>query len=269
MCMPRTTMLTPDRAATFAGMRVLICGASGNLGGHIARQLAEHGARLSLWGRNDQRLDDLANCCRRKGAEVAIRSIDLCNVEAALTALRQDDDLAPFDCAFFVSGAGDTRQAGRVIESPAQLIRLGLLNFIAPAALSAELGERMALRGKGRIAIVGTAAATHPIPFAAGYTSSKCGVSHFAESLRIALWRHGVSVTLISPGFFAAAAEGAYSYARPGELSAQLVAQRTIRAVARKRAELITPWFFVPLRWIGRVLPRAVRDRLLLSLPTP
>lgn len=265
----RTILLTPDPGAAFAGMRILVCGASGNLGGHIADQLAEPGARLSLWGRHHQRLADIAERCRHKGAEVSVRSIDLCNTEAALASLREEDDLAPFDCAFLVSGAGDTREAGRIIESAGQVSRLGLLNFVAPAALAAELGERMARRGKGRIGIVGTAAATHPIPFAAGYTSSKCGLSHFAESLRVALRPHGVSVTLISPGFFAAAVEGTYSYARPGQLAPHLVAQRSIRAVSRGRAELITPWYFMVLRWIGRALPRPIRDRLLLLLSAP
>jgi len=260
---------THDPASAFAGIRILVCGASGNLGGHIARQLAEHGANLSLWGRNLQTLADVAGSCREAGADVETRSVDLCAVEAALAALKQDDDLSPFDCAFFVSGAGDTREPDRKIESAQQIIMLGLVNYVAPAALVAELGDRMAARGTGRIAIVGTAAASHPLPFAAGYTSSKSGLSHFAEAMRVALKPHGVSVTLISPGFFAPTADDPYSYARPGEISPQVVAQRAIRATALRRTELVTPWYFLILRWIAQALPRSVRDRLLQLLPAP
>lgn len=258
-----------DIVAAFAGRRILICGASGNLGSHVARQLAPLGVRLSLWGRDARRLQEVADACGFPASQIAWRSVDLSNINAALAALREEDSSAPFDCAFFVSGAGDTREAGRKVESPALVIRLGLLNYVAPAALSAELGERMAVRGAGRIALIGTAAASHPLPFAAGYTSSKCGLAHFADAMRLALKPHGVSITLVSPAFFSAADEGSYAYSRPGEIPANVVAQRLIRAAALGRSELVTPRRFLVLRWIGRMLPRPLRDRLMLSLPSP
>lgn len=253
----------------FAGQRILICGASGNLGGHLARELAQQGARLLLWGRDRQKLAILADQCERTSVEVQTRSIDLFDAQAAIAALIEDDEQDPLDCAFFVSGAGDTLEPGRIVESPSQVARLINVNYLAPAALAVELGERMARRGKGRIAIAGTAAATHPLPLAAGYASSKCGLSLFAEAIRIALRPHGVSVTLISPGFFSAGKNHQlYGYARPGEISANLVARRSIAATAERRAELVTPGYFLALRWIGHILPRFIKDRLLRSLPS-
>lgn len=252
-----------------AGPHILICGASGNLGSHTARQLAGPGTKLSLWGRNVARLEDLAAACRRSGATVAVRSVDLMDIEAALAAVREEDDLAAFDSAFLCSGSGDTREAERVVESASQITRLALLNYAAPAALAAELGDRMAARRAGRIAIVGTAAASHPLPFAAGYASSKCGLAQFAEALRIALKPYGVTVTLVSPGFFAATTAGSHAYARPGEIAPELVAQRMIKATARGQSELVTPGLFLFLRWLGQALPRPLRDILLLRLPSP
>lgn len=256
--------------STYAGQRVLICGASGNLGGHLARQLSRYDVRLLLWGRDCEKLAVIAGECLRSGIQVKTRSVDLTDTEAAISALIEDDELEPIDCAFFVAGIGDTLQHGRVVECPSQLIRLGKVNFIAPAALSAELGERMARRGHGRIAIAGTAAAAHPLPFAAGYASSKCGLAHFAEATRIALKPHGVSVTLVSPGFFAPADDKqGYRYARPGEISARLVAKRSIEATALRKAELVTPGYFQILRWIGIMLPRTLKDLVMRSLPSP
>ncbi|MCU0948959.1 MAG: SDR family NAD(P)-dependent oxidoreductase, partial [Porphyrobacter sp.] len=179
------------------------------------------------------------------------------------------DDAGPFDAAFLVAGAGDTRETGRRFESAELVARLGLVNYVSPAALAAELGERMAARGAGRIVLVGSAAASHPLPFAAAYSSSKCGLSLFAEGLRLALKPHGVVVTLASPGFFAAATEGAHGYARPGEIAPRRVAKTIIEAAAARRSEVVTPGWFVLLRWLAIVLPRPLRDRLLLSLPIP
>lgn len=259
----------PDTAQHRAGSHILICGASGNLGGHTARQLASPGTSLSLWGRDAARLEAVAAACRQAGAAVSVRSVDLTDIAAALAAVREEDDLAAFDSVFFCSGSGDTREAGRVFESAAQITRLALLNYAAPAALAAELGERMAARRAGRIAIVGTAAATHPLPFAAGYASSKCGLAQFAEALRIAVRPYGVTVTLVTPGFFAATTAGSHAYVRPGEIAPELVAQRMIKAVARGQSELVTPGIFLFLRWLGQALPRPLRDFVMLRLPSP
>jgi short-subunit dehydrogenase len=265
----RTFVPTGNASKSFVGLRILICGASGNLGGELAKQLAQDGVRLSLWGRNGEKLQEVASACHKQGAQVITRSIDLFDIEGALAALRDEDDYEPIDCIFLTSGSGETREVGRKLESPAQVTKLGLLNFVIPAALASEIGERMAIRGRGTIAIVSTAAAAHPLPFAAGYTSSKRGLSHFAEATRIALKPFGVSVTLVSPGFFAPADKDAHAYPRPGETTAALVATHMIKAVAQGRARLVTPWFFVFFDFLGLALPRWIRDRLLLKLPVP
>lgn len=261
---------TSSALAAFRGRRVLVCGASGNLGGHVARRLALCGVHLVLWGRNAAALEALAADCRAgSGTTVSTRSVDIADAAAALAVLRQADDEAAFDCAFFVSGAGDTREAGRRFESAELVLTLGLVNYVAPSALAAELGERMAARGAGHIVLVGSAAAPHPLPFAAAYSSSKSGLSLFAESLRLAMKPHGVRVTLASPGFFSAAAGDAHTYARPGEIRPDRVAERIIEAAAAGKSEIVTPCWFMGLKWLGQVLPRPLRDRLLQSLPSP
>lgn len=246
--------------------RILIVGASGNLGGELARQLAGPGVCLSLWGRNAAALAAVAEDCRSCGAEAIIRSLDLRDLSSALAALAQADAETPFDLVLLAAGQGDTLTAGEIVESPEQVARLGQVNFVAPAALAAEIAVRMAQRRRGHIGLISTAAASHSLPFAAAYSGSKAGLSRYADALRLAVKPHGVKVTLVEPGFFAAAAAGGPARARPGELPVKIVAQRIIRAVMRGQAYLITPWPFLMLRWIDRLLPRPIRDRLLLSL---
>lgn len=246
--------------------RIFVSGASGALGRAIALRLARPGASLSLWGRDTQRLNAVAAACRALGADVETRALDLANLDIAVAALREEDAAMPFDLAFLVAGRGDTLPPGAVVEDAEQVARLCQTNLTAPAAMAAILAERMAARGRGRIALVGTAAAAHSLPFAAAYAGSKAGLARYADALRLAVKDRGVSVTLVSPGFFADAPDGQPAASRPGEISADKVAERMIAAVAAGRAELVVPRSFLLLRWFDRLLPRPLRDKVLLSL---
>lgn len=244
---------------------VLITGASGVLGRELALRIARPGVRLSLWGRDSVALDRLAAKCREAGADAWSCALDLADMDAALNALQTQDEAIPFDVALLVAGLGNTLPPGATVETPDQIIRLAQTNFVAPAAMAALLAERMAARGSGQIGVVGTAAASHSLPFAAGYSGSKAGLARFADALRLAVAGRGVSVGLISPGFFADRA----ALSRPGEIAAGTVADQMIAAVMAGKAELVVPGRFLLLRWCDRLLPRPLRDRILLSLRLP
>lgn len=260
---------TTAAVGSFAGQRILITGASGSLGRALARQLAQPGLRISLWGRDPQRLTAIASECRAAGAIISSRSLDLTDIAAAIAALIEEDAADPFDVVLLVAGQGDTLAPDHIVEDAQQVARLGVANYVAPSALAAQIADNMAQRGQGRIGLVGTAAAHHSLPFAAAYSGSKAGLARYADALRLSVKRHGVTVTLISPGFFAADPALSDAPGRRGEISANAVAERMLRAVATGKAEVVTPFPFAVLRWISGLLPRPLRDRVLLSLSPP
>lgn len=248
---------------------MLVTGASGNLGGELARQLACSGVYLSLWGRDRVRLEATAAACRARGAQVAVRIIDLADVSAARAAFDAEDEAAPFAMVLLVAGQGETLGPGAVIEDPAQVARQCHLNFTATAALAAQVASRMCARSGGKIGIIGSAAAAHALPFAPSYAASKAGLARFADALRLAARPHQVTVTLATPGFIAADPAAAPRAGRPMEISAQRAAQAIIRAVQAGEAERVVPGWFSWLKWLDRALPRRLRDGLLSALPKP
>lgn len=250
--------------------RVLVVGASGELGGALARLYAESGAALWLWGRNETRLEGIAAVCRKAGApRVETRSLDLRDVDSAIAAIARDDDTAHFDLVIIASGAGDIKASGALVEDAALVSRLGLVNFVAPAAIAAEVGSRMAQRGHGAIVLIGSAAAFHALPFAAAYAGSKAGLARFGDALRIALHPYGVCVTLVSPGFIDTAAARLVPGPKPLIMSADKAARLIARASAQGKPHLVMPWPFALLKLIDRVLPRPLRDMLLRGLTPP
>src|SRR5262249_55827235 len=128
---------------------------------------------------------------------------------------------------------------------------------------------RMAARRQGRIALIGSAAAFHALPFAASYAGSKAGLTRFAQALRLSVKEHGVSVTLISPGFIDPAAGRKVPGPKPLLMQPSHVAARIAKALARGQAHLVLPWPFALLRLADRLLPAPLRDRLMLSLTPP
>jgi short-subunit dehydrogenase len=218
---------------TFHPNRILLTGASGGIGGALARHYAGPGVHLSLWGRDIVRLTAVADACRAAGASADVRSLDITDVDAALGALSSEDDAQPIDLALFASGLGDIRAPGDKVEDARLVARLAEINFTAPAALAAALAGRMAERGCGNIVLIGSAAAFHALPFAAAYSGSKAGLARFAEALRLGVREHGVRVTLVSPGFVDTAAGRQAPGPKPLMLSPDELAARIARAAAR------------------------------------
>ncbi|AIT82793.1 SDR family NAD(P)-dependent oxidoreductase [Novosphingobium pentaromativorans] len=249
--------------------RILVTGASGGLGRAIAAHYARPGAELLLWGRDKERLDAVAAACRAAGAQASIRSLDLSAEDAAVAALMAEDAAGAIDIAIFASGLGDIRAEGALVEDPALVIRLGKVNFVAPAAMAAALADAMARRGEGRIVLIGSAAAFHALPFAAAYAGTKAGLARFADALRLAVRPYGVGVTLVSPGFIDTASGRKVPGPKPMILTPEKAAAIVARAAERKQAHVVAPGIFALLRWFDRLLPAFLRDRLLSSLTPP
>lgn len=248
---------------------ILVTGASGGLGGALARHYARPQRHLSLWGRDATRLSAIAETCRAAGATVTVRSLDITNIEAMLAALAQEDAADPFDLALLSSGVGDIRAAGDRVEDPRLVARLGAVNFTAPATMAAALAGYMAARGRGRIVLIGSAAGFHALPFAAAYSGTKAGLAQFSQALRLGAREHGVTVTLVSPGFLDSSAKRNDPRPKLLLMLPEVAAARIAKAAESGKAHLIMPWPFVVLRWFDWLLPGPLRDRLMLALPPP
>jgi short-subunit dehydrogenase len=245
---------------------ILITGASSGLGAALACAYAEPGSNLLLFGRNRQRLDDTAALCRQRGATVDTVSLDIRNIEPLMLQLREADARMPIDLAILNAGLGGIADIDRISERPERSYEMSLVNFVSPVVAATVVGELMGARGRGRIVIVGSLAEAFPLPMAPTYSGTKAGLAMFAVALELRLMKHGVGVTLVSPGFIDTPMSRSVPPPKPFLMTATDAAAIIRRKVASGSRRLVLPWQFALIltltRWVPRALTRAVLRRL-------
>ncbi|MXV35890.1 MULTISPECIES: SDR family oxidoreductase [unclassified Saccharibacter] len=255
-----------DHGAPRKGRHILITGASSGIGAALAQYYARPGVHLSLWARNQERLEKTAEDARSKGASVETRSIDLSDAEASLKAFGETDDQHPIDILILSAGMADIRPEGAVAESADVALKMSMVNFATPVALATEAANRMAKRRRGRIGLMGSVASFHDLPLATVYSGSKAGIGRFSTALHAAMVPYNVRVTLIAPGFIdtpmSQRLEGDQAFLVPVDKAARKIA----RAINAGKAVLVFPWAFQLTRALEAVLPRPIAHRILRGL---
>ncbi|HEY8028546.1 MAG TPA: SDR family oxidoreductase [Gaiellaceae bacterium] len=179
------------------GSVAVVTGASGVLGGAIARGLAAAGARVGLLARRRERLDALA--AELEGAFVLEADVlDRGSLETARTQLERLDVL--------VNAAGGNVPAATTgeqtfFELPSSAIdEVVKLNFNGTVLPCQVFGEAMA--DGGSIVNVSSLAAHRALTRVVGYGAAKAAVENLTRWLAVELAPRGVRVNAIAPGFF-------------------------------------------------------------------
>jgi short-subunit dehydrogenase len=240
--------------------KVAVFGATSAIAEACARAWAARGASLFLAGRRAEALDALARDLAVRGAKrVATWAGDLADAgrhPELLAALASE--LGAPDVALLAWGT--LTDQGRAEADPAYAAAELANNFAAPAALLLALAGRVAAPG-GVLACVTSVAGDRGRQSNAAYGAAKGGLQRLLEGLRHRLHGRGVAVLDVRPGFVVTPMTDHLPQGGPLWSTPEAVAGDILRAVARKRAVLYTPWFW---RWIMlavRATPRPLLHR--------
>jgi short-subunit dehydrogenase len=218
-----------------AGKTVLLSGATGGLGRAIAGALAGRGARLVLSSRKPEALDELRRSLGGDGHRTAVA--DLAHPDAAgrLAAEAGTVDVLVANAGLPGTGRLDDftqEELGRVLR----------VNLEAPIRLTRELVPAMQERGSGHLVFVTSLAGKAISPRASLYSATKFGLRGFALGLREDLWKRGIGVSLVTPGFVRGAGMFHDSGAKPppgfGTTTPEKVAEGVVTAIERNRHEV-------------------------------
>ena len=189
------------------GRTALVTGASGGIGGAIARVLARQGARVALSG---TRIDALEALRGEIGDAAVSVPGDLADA-AATEKLFADAEKALGQVDILVNNAGLTRDMLALRLKDEDWQKVIDVNLTAGFRLSRAALRGMLRRRWGRIVGITSIVGVTGNPGQSNYAAAKAGMIGMTKSLAGEVAARGITVNCVAPGFIVSAMTGALS----------------------------------------------------------
>ncbi|MDJ0935740.1 MAG: 3-oxoacyl-[acyl-carrier-protein] reductase [Kiloniellales bacterium] len=180
-----------------SGRCALVTGASGGIGGAIAKALHQAGAKLAISGTRLDALDALAG---ELGDGVQVLPCNLADpAETAALAGQAEEALGQLD--ILVNNAGLTRDNLSMRMKDEDWALVLEVNLTAGFRLARGAMRGMMKRRWGRIVGITSIVGVTGNPGQANYAASKAGMIGMSKSLAQEIANRGITVNCVAPGF--------------------------------------------------------------------
>src|SRR5215510_5211369 len=202
----------------------LITGATGGIGGAIARALHKQGATVAISGRQVDRLEALA---AELGSRVAVCPCDLGRreevgklIDASIGKLGRLDIL--------VNNAGLTKDNLFMVMKDEQWDEVIAVNLTATFVLMRAAARAMmrAKTGYGRIVNISSVSGVMGNPGQGNYAASKAGMIGMSKSLAREVASRGITVNCVAPGFISTPMTDVLNEKQVGAIKEAIPAQK-------------------------------------------
>ncbi|MBN9457155.1 MAG: 3-oxoacyl-[acyl-carrier-protein] reductase [Bosea sp.] len=179
------------------GRKALVTGATGGLGGAIARTLHAQGASVALSGTRAEALEALAAELGERVVVTPCNLADKDSVEALVPAA--EEKLGGLD--ILVNNAGITRDNLFLRLKDEDWDSVLAVNLTAAFRLSRAAVKSMMRRRYGRIVAIGSVVGTTGNPGQGNYAAAKAGLIGMSKALAAEVASRNITVNVVSPGF--------------------------------------------------------------------
>jgi 3-oxoacyl-[acyl-carrier protein] reductase len=206
------------------GKTALVTGATGGIGGAIARALHKCGATVAISGRQADKLDAIA---RELGDRVHVLPCDL--ADRAAVAKLIDEAIAKLSrLDILVNNAGLTRDNLFMVMKDDQWDEVIAVNLTSTFMLCRAAARAM-LRSRpnfGRIINISSISGVFGNPGQGNYAASKAGMIGMTKSLAREVAPRGITANCIAPGFVTTPMTQALNEKQTEEIAKMIPAQR-------------------------------------------
>src|SRR6201990_965978 len=180
------------------GKVALVTGASGGIGGAIARSLHGQGASVVLSGTKGEALEKLAGELGSRAYTAACNLSDIASVEA-LPKAAETAAAAPID--ILVNNAGITRDNLFLRMRDEEWDQVIAVNLTAAFRLSRGVLRGMMKKRWGRIIQITSIVGATGNPGQGNYAAAKAGLVGMTKSLASEVASRNITVNAVAPGF--------------------------------------------------------------------
>jgi 3-oxoacyl-[acyl-carrier protein] reductase len=181
------------------GKTALVTGATGGIGGAIARALHGQGATVTLSGTRREALDVLAAELKDRTHVLSCNLADMTEVEALVP--KAEEAMGKLD--ILVANAGITRDNLFVQLKDEDWDQVLAVNLTATFRLARAAVRTMMRRRFGRIIGISSVVGVTGNPGQTNYTATKAGMIGMMKSIAAEYAKRNVTANCIAPGFIA------------------------------------------------------------------
>lgn len=240
------------------GKRALIVGGSAGLGWALADMLAEHGARVAIVARGQERLDAAAAALKTRGSNVLAITADATKADELHRV--KDAVMSAWGGVDLLCHCAGRSMRGTVLSTSTNDFRdLLETNFLSAVECIQQFAEPLTA-SRGHFVLIGSLASKVAAGYLGGYPASKHPLAALAQQLRIECEPSGLHTLLVCPGpiarevsrdtgarYAAQAPEVPAAAHQPGggakmrAIDPHWLAGKVLRACEQRRAELVVP----------------------------
>lgn len=242
--------------------RILVIGATSAIAHACSRIYAARGSQVVLVGRSAQKLAACADDLRVRGAtRVETLQADANDFAAQPQWIEKAfDSLQRIDVVIVAHGTLSNQSQCQ--QSVASLVEEFNTNALSAMAMLTLIANRMESQGHGAIAVISSVAGDRGRPSNYVYGSAKAALTTFVDGLRARLFKAGVHVVTVKPGFVdtpmtADIKKGGPLWAKPDAIADGIVA-----AIEKRRNTVYLPWFWRYIMLVIQNVPEFVFKRL-------
>ncbi len=190
---------------------IVITGATGILGGEMARAVASLGAKISILGRNDVEGEQLQKELNSQGYKSSFHKVDVLDEESVENA-RDEIFRAWGKVDVLVNAAGGNMPGATIgpdqsienlsVEDLKKVMELNYLGTVIPVQAFLKVFTK---QKAGNIINISSMSAQRPLTRVMGYSSSKAAIDNYTKWMAIELatkFGEKMRVNAIAPGFF-------------------------------------------------------------------